>query len=83
VAPQALSLLNGPLAVEAARALASRVEREAGPDAAAQVDKVFELALQRSPDTEEKQACLALLATRSLPELCRAVLNVNEFVYFD
>jgi hypothetical protein len=83
VAPQALSLLNGPWAVEAARALAARVEREAGDSPEAQVTRAFALAFQRAPEPDERSACLALLQERTLPELCRALLNVNEFVYFD
>ncbi len=48
VAPQALMLLNSPLAVDAARAFAKRVAQEAGDDPARQVQRAFELALQRS-----------------------------------
>ena len=83
VAPQALTLLNSSLAVEAAHALASRIQREAGADAMAQIDRAFALTLQRSPDKDERKACLALLEQRSLPELCRALLNLNEFIYVD
>jgi hypothetical protein len=28
-------------------------------------------------------ACLRLLNSHGLPELCRALLNLNEFVYLD
>jgi hypothetical protein len=83
VAPQALSLLNSPLAVEAANAFADRVRREAGESPGRQVERAFQLALQRSPAPEERRACLGLLAKRSLPELCRALLNLNEFAYVD
>jgi hypothetical protein len=83
VAPQALSLMNGVDAVEAAKAFAKRVEREAGTEPAAQVRKAFALALQRAPDAGEEKACAVLLQERSLAELCRALLNVNEFLYID
>jgi hypothetical protein len=83
VAPQALTLLNSPFATEMARAFAQRVVREAGPDPASQVERVFALAFQRSPDQQERVACLRLCERRSLPELCRALLNVNEFIYMD
>ena len=83
VAPQALSLLNSPLAVEAAKAFAVRVQREAGDQPAAQVNTAFQLAFQRSPAPDEMAACLRLLRQRNLPELCRALLNLNEFVYLD
>lgn len=83
VAPQALSLLNSPLAVGAARAFAERVRREAGADPGQQVDHAFRLALQRPPAEEERELCLRLARERSLPELCRALLNLNEFAYVD
>ena len=83
VAPQALTLLNSPLAVEAARAFAKRVEDEAGNEPSSQIQRAFELALQRPPDEFELEACKLLLSERSLAELCRALLNLNEFVYVD
>ncbi len=83
VAPQALTLLNGALTIEAAKALAQRVQREAGELAEAQVKQTFRLVLQRAPTREEATACLKLLQQRTLPELCRALLNLNEFVYVD
>ena len=85
VAPQALSLLNGPLALDASREFARRVEREAGAgaDPAAQVRLAFALALQRAPDAREERQCVEFLRSRSVPELCRAILNLNEFIYVD
>lgn len=83
VAPQALSLLHSPLAVEAARHLAQRVRRQAGDEPEAQVRQVFRTVLQREPKPEEREACLRLLQRRSLPELCRALINLNEFAYVD
>jgi hypothetical protein len=83
VAPQALSLLNSSLTIEASRALAERVQREVGTDAVKQIERAFELTLQRGPGREELRACLALVQQRNLTELCRALLNVNEFVFID
>ncbi|MFM7844507.1 MAG: DUF1553 domain-containing protein, partial [Planctomycetota bacterium] len=83
VAPQALMLLNSNLTSEAARAFASRVKRVAGDDLEAQVCVAFKLALQRAPDGAETEACLKLLEERSLAELCRALMNLNEFAYVD
>jgi hypothetical protein len=76
-------LLNSSLTAEAAHAFAKRVEREAGKEPAKQVKCAFELALQREPDKMESDACEQLLKKRSLPELCRALVNLNEFVYID
>lgn len=83
VAPQALSLLNSPLAVEAAQAFAARVTREAPGSVEAQVRRAFTLALQRPPARAELAMCLRLARERSLPEVCRALLNLNEFAYVD
>lgn len=83
VAPQALMLLNSPLAAEAVRAFAERVHRDAGDDPLRQVQRAFELALQRSPTADESAACQRLLRDRSLAELCRVLVNLNEFAYID
>ena len=83
IAPQALTLLNSALTAEAARTFAQRVEKEAGANPAKQVRRAFELAVQRSPDESEATACARLLKKRNLTELCRALLNLNEFVYID
>jgi hypothetical protein len=83
VPPQAFALLNNPFAIECAQAFAGRIEREVGADPGAQVDRAFALALQRVPEAEERAACLRLRESRSLAELCRVVLNVNEFIYVD
>jgi len=83
VAPQALTLLNGPLATEMATALAERVQREADHEPKAQIERAFRIALQRAPDPDEQARCTQFLAQHSLPELCRALLNLNEFAYID
>ena len=83
VAPQALTLLNSAFAMQMATALADRLQREAGDDPAAQINRAFALALQRAPDADERAACLRFRAARNLPELCRALLNLNEFAYID
>jgi hypothetical protein len=83
IAPQALMLLNNALVIEVARASAERVERDAGPDPARQVQRAFELALQRRPDGRESAACQRLLTERGLAQLCRVLLNLNEFAYID
>ncbi len=83
VAPQALSMLNSPLAVEAARGFAARVKREAGESTGAQIRQAFALAFQRAPARDEMAACLRLAECRGLTEVCRALLNLNEFIYVD
>ena len=50
---QALTLMNDPTFVEAARKLAERVIREAGPDPADRIAFAFALATGRRPEAEE------------------------------
>jgi hypothetical protein len=81
-APQALALLNDGDVVEAAQALAARLTREAATTED-RITLAFRLALGRSPSTTERQRAQELLAHAPLSELCRALFNLNEFVYLD
>jgi Protein of unknown function (DUF1553)/Protein of unknown function (DUF1549)/Planctomycete cytochrome C len=56
---QALTTLNDPAFFEAARALAVRVRKEAGPDAAARATYAFRLCLTREPKQAELNRILA------------------------
>ena len=59
---QALALLNDPSFVEAARAMAARVLKEAAGDDAARLGWLWREALQRQPTEAERSTLLALLA---------------------
>jgi hypothetical protein len=84
IAPQALTLLNSQLARESARAMAGRVENEAGPEPGAQIERAYRLALGRPPDAEERRLAAEFLRRDpSLPRFCLALLNLNEFVTVD
>jgi hypothetical protein len=61
VAPQALLLMNGQMAVEHARHLAARLQREAGEEPAAQVRRLWLETLAREPREEEQLHALAFL----------------------
>ncbi|MFM8702309.1 MAG: DUF1553 domain-containing protein, partial [Planctomycetia bacterium] len=80
---QALALLNNGFMTTQARHFAARVEREAGTDPAAQVERAFALALGRRPAAEERSALVAITAAHGLPNTCRAILNLNEFSFVD
>ena len=43
----------------------------------------FRLAFSREPTTEETTALNKALETGSLTDVCRALLNANEFVFVD
>ncbi len=67
VAPQALLLMNNGFVLSQAEEFARRVRREAGEEAAAQVDRAWRLAYARAPKPEEaKDAADFLNAVRGL-----------------
>lgn len=83
VAPQAATLLNNPMSVQAAHAFAARVERDAGIDPQQRITVAWRLAFGRGPEEAERSAALRLLEAGSLVEFCRTVMNLNEFLYLD
>jgi hypothetical protein len=91
IAPQALTLLNGEFVNRQARHFANRLVREAGNDPAKQVERAYELALGRRPTGGEANTLVRYLTSEEtdgtpadrLTRLCRAIFNLNEFVYPD
>ena len=97
VAPQALALLNGSLALEQAGLLAERLmsEKEPAPSEGSakfkgpletQVRAAYWLALGRAPAQEEIEKGLGFLGAggrQQLRELCLTLFNTSEFVYVD
>ncbi len=81
VAPQALTLFNGDFANEQARHFANRLRREAGGTPEARIILGWRLALCRAPFEPELTSMVAFLEENSLEQLCRVLLNLNEFVY--
>jgi hypothetical protein len=81
-APQALALLNDADVVEAARALAARLTREARAEDE-RIALAYRLTLGRRPSAWEQQLARDFLKRSPLTELCRALFNLNEFVYLD
>jgi hypothetical protein len=82
-APQALELLNGPIANELAVVFAARLSRDCGADADRQVDRAFRLATGRPPSRAQLQAALTFLKEQPLREFALAMLNLNSFLYVD
>ena len=80
---QALALLNNGFMVVQARQFADRVVREAGDGPAAQVRRAFSLAVGRDPDAEEAAALVEVAKVHGLANVCRAILNLNEFSFVD
>ena len=90
-APQSLTLLNSDEVMAAAEATAARVEKEAeSPDQ--QIERAFRLIIGRAPSAKERALTGEFLAAchqrdaadhSALQELCRALFNLNAFVYVD
>jgi hypothetical protein len=79
---QALTMLNDPTFVEAARVLAARVLREAGPGDEARIRRAWRLVLAREPDRRERSALARLLDAsrrdyRADPAAARKVVGVG------
>ncbi|MBY0514571.1 MAG: DUF1549 and DUF1553 domain-containing protein [Gemmataceae bacterium] len=81
-APQALALLNSTEAYTAAMALSERLTKEATTDAE-RINRAYRLVLGRAPSAKEQDRAAAFLRQSPLSELCRALFNLNEFVYLD
>jgi hypothetical protein len=81
-APQSLALLNADEAMTAAKALAERLTKEAASEKE-RIDRAYRLTLGRPPSNKEQERATAFLKESPLTELCRALFNLNEFVYLD
>ncbi len=80
---QALVLLNDPVFVEAAKALASKVLASGAKDDTAKVAFVFERATGRAPNADESKILLALLAKHrkqfaEKPDDAKKLLSVGD-----
>ncbi|MCF7960253.1 MAG: PSD1 and planctomycete cytochrome C domain-containing protein [Pirellula sp.] len=80
-APQALELLNGPMANQMAEALAERLRHEAGSDVTRQIDFAFEWILGRLPTESERRFAKSFLENGSTREFSLALFNLNAFLY--
>jgi len=77
---QALAMLNNKFMVRMSEHLASRAAKE-GRDTASQITAVYRYALGREP-TEKESAMLAEYAKKhGLANVCRVILNSNEFMF--
>jgi hypothetical protein len=80
---QALNLFNSSFVNQQAEYFATRIEKDAGADPAAQVQRAFALAFQRAPTEKELGAATKLVKDHGAAALCRALFNANEFVFLD
>jgi len=79
-APQSLTLLNAEEVLAASRVVTARLERDA-KEPRARVALAYRLILNRPPTEREQTVAAQFLAQSPLTEFCRALFNLNEFVY--
>ena len=80
---QALALLNNAFMVAQSAHFAERLEKEASGDLPAQIERAYRLAFGRSPTAVENEKLVAFAQQNGLSNLCRAILNLNEFTFVD
>jgi hypothetical protein len=79
---QALSLMNGALALRLAKSFAARLEREAG-SVDGRIERAFQLALGREATPEDVAQSRTLVREHGLEALCWGLFNASEFLYVD
>ena len=79
---QALALLNDGFMLAQSRHFAERLEREC-TETNARINLAFRLTLGRLPAASEKKKLSKFIQTHGLPNFCRVLLNLNEFVFMD
>lgn len=79
---QALALRNNSLTLAMAKHFADRVQAMA-PDAEGRITAAFRLALSRYPTAEETAALTEFARAQGMVNVCRVILNLNEFTFID
>jgi hypothetical protein len=78
---QALELMNNAFIQRQSNHLSERAIQSANGDFENAIDFVYEFALSRKPNNEERQRARAAANERGLPSVCWALFNSTEFVY--
>ncbi|MCA9061943.1 MAG: PSD1 domain-containing protein [Planctomycetaceae bacterium] len=78
---QALNLLNSEFILQQAEHLARRAVQEHPEDLTSQIELIWRLCYSRRPTPAECDDAKAFVAAFELNQLCRAVLNSNEFLF--
>ncbi len=77
---QALAMWNNHFVVRQSEHFAKRVSRM-GQNLPIQIDAIYQLALGRSPTNDEAKELAAYAGKHGLANLCRLILNSNEFMF--
>ncbi|MEI7921241.1 MAG: PSD1 and planctomycete cytochrome C domain-containing protein [Planctomycetota bacterium] len=92
VAPQALMLLNDTFIRKQAAILAARLQSESGNQLDHQIQRGFEIVLQRQPSSIEARIATNYIRQQSsnpnsadmaMTNFCLSLLNLNEVIYVD
>ena len=67
--------------LQQAELLAARLQREAGDEPRQQVRRAFQLLFGREASELEIAMSLELIQQHGIEAMCRALLNVNEFLF--
>jgi hypothetical protein len=81
-APQSLTLLNADEVLNAAMLTAARIEQQT-ESADDRITAAYRSIIGRAPTTKERALSLDFLTRSPLKELCRALFNLNAFVYVE
>ncbi len=81
-APQSLTLLNAEEVTTAAKLTAARLKQES-TSVEEQITLAYRLTLGRAPAAKEMSLAREFLAQSPLNEFCRALFNLNDFVYLE
>ncbi len=79
---QALALLNDPLIMKQSEHFARRL-RNSNNELSGQIEEAFKLALGRLPSHGELELLKAHAQKHGLENVCRLILNSNEFMFVD
>ncbi|WP_437185232.1 DUF1553 domain-containing protein [Planctomicrobium sp. SH668] len=80
---QSLAMFNNEFVLLQSQVLAERVIQEAEDSSQSQVITLFRLTLGRDPTNEELNDSVEFLQKNRLVQLCRVLLNTNEFLSVD
>ena len=80
---QSLALLNNDFVLKQSGYFADRLSKERPDHQGFQIERAFQLAFGRNPTETEAVAAVKLVESHGLTQLCRMLLNANEFVYVD
>jgi hypothetical protein len=80
---QSLATLNNAFVLQQSEQLENRIKREFGSNPEAQARQAIRLAFGRQATEEEIASGAGLIQEAGLFQLCRIILNTNEFVYID